>query len=37
MSELELTPTEPAPVKSSLWRRLFRPRDIGFYLMIVLT
>ncbi|MDS4068521.1 MAG: hypothetical protein RKO24_02760 [Candidatus Competibacter sp.] len=37
MSELELTPTEPAPVKSSLWRRLFRPRDIGFYLMIVLA
>lgn len=37
MSELELTPTEPAPVKSSLWRRLLRPRDIGFYLMIVLA
>lgn len=37
MSELELTPTEPAPEKSSLWRRLFRPRDIGFYLMIVLA
>lgn len=37
MSELELTQTEPAPVKLSLWRRLFRPKDIGFYLMIVLA
>ncbi len=37
MPELELTPTEPAPVKPSLWRRLFRPKDIGFYLMIVLA
>lgn len=37
MPELELTLTEPAPVKPSLWRRLFRPKDIGFYLMIVLA
>ncbi len=27
----------PAPAKPSLLRRLFRPRDIGFYLMIVLS
>lgn len=38
MSEPELTPAPaPAPAKSSLLRRLFRPRDIGFYLMIVLA
>ena len=37
MPELELTPTEPAPTQTSLLRRLFRPKDIGFYLMIVLA
>ena len=37
MPEFELTPTEPAPPQTSLWRRLFRPKDIGFYLMIVLA
>ncbi|KAB2922523.1 MAG: hypothetical protein F9K25_19290, partial [Candidatus Contendobacter sp.] len=38
MPELELVPTpEPAAARPSLWRRLFRPRDIGFYLMIVLA
>ena len=38
MSEPELTPAPaPAPAKPSLLRRLFRPRDIGFYLMIVLA
>jgi len=38
MPELELVPDpEPAVARPSLWRRLFRPRDIGFYLMIVLA
>ncbi|HHW76171.1 MAG TPA: hypothetical protein GX399_03925 [Xanthomonadaceae bacterium] len=38
MSELELTPTtEPASAQPSLWRRLFRIKDIGFLLMIVLA
>lgn len=38
MSEPELTPVPaPAPAKPSLLRRLFRPKDIGFYLMIVLA
>lgn len=38
MSEPEPTLTAtPALAKSSLLRRLFRPRDIGFYLMIVLS
>jgi MFS family permease len=38
MPELELTPaTEPAPTQTSLLRRLFRPKDIGFYLMILLA
>lgn len=38
MPELELTPAPaPAPTKPSLLRRLFRPKDIGFYLMIVLA
>ncbi|MFZ1642120.1 MAG: hypothetical protein WAV07_11990 [Candidatus Contendobacter sp.] len=37
MPELELTPTEPAPTQTSLLRRLFRAKDIGFYLMIVLS
>ena len=38
MSELELVPaSEPAVTRPSLWRRLFRPKDIGFYLMIVLA
>jgi hypothetical protein len=37
MSELELTPTAPAPAKRSLLRQIFRPKDIGFYLMIVLA
>ena len=40
MSEPELTPASaptPAPAKPSLLWRLFRPRDIGFYLMIVLA
>ncbi len=37
MSELELTPIEPAPTQTSLLRRLFRAKDIGFYLMIVLA
>lgn len=33
-STLELTPAES---KRSLWRSLLRPKDIGFYLMIVLS
>jgi hypothetical protein len=37
MPELQLTPTEPAPTQTSLLGRLFRPKDIGFYLMIVLA
>ena len=38
MSTLELTPEiAPASAKPSLWRRLFRAKDIGFYLMIVLA
>jgi len=38
MPELELVPaSEPAATRPSLWRRLFRPKDIGFYLMIVLA
>ena len=37
MAELELTPTESAPLQPGLWRRMFRPKDIGFYLMIVLA
>ena len=37
MSELELTPTKPASNQTSLLRRLFRAKDIGFYLMIVLA
>jgi MFS family permease len=37
MPELELTPTEPASTQTSLLRRLFRPKDIGFYIMIVLA
>ena len=40
MSELELEPTPaaaPVPAKPSLLRRLFQPKDIGFYLMIVLA
>lgn len=35
MSESAPTPTPPAA--SSLWRRLFSLRDIGFYMMIVLA
>ncbi len=37
---LELEPTsepQPEPTRSSLLRRLFRPEDISFYLMIVLV
>ncbi len=37
---LELEPnlaTESDHIPQSLWRRMFRPRDIGFYLMIVLA
>ncbi|MEZ5600090.1 MAG: hypothetical protein R3F36_03350 [Candidatus Competibacteraceae bacterium] len=37
MSELELSPTEPVPTRPSLLRQIFRPRDIGFYLMILLS
>jgi hypothetical protein len=38
MSKLEPTlAAAPTPAKSSLLRRLFHPRDIGFYLMIVLS
>ena len=38
MPELELAPApEPAAARPSLWRRLFRAKDIGFYLMIVLA
>jgi len=37
MSELELSPTEPVPTQRSLLRQIFRPRDIGFYLMILLS
>lgn len=37
MSELELSPTEPVPTQHSLLRQIFRPRDIGFYLMILLA
>jgi len=38
MPELERVPTpEPAVAQPSLWRRLFRPKDIGFYLMILLA
>ncbi len=37
MSELELSPTEPVPTRHSLLWRIFRPRDIGFYLMILLA
>ncbi|MCB1824251.1 MAG: hypothetical protein KDJ54_06560 [Candidatus Competibacteraceae bacterium] len=37
MSELELSPTEPVPTRHSLLRQIFRPRDIGFYLMILLS
>lgn len=37
MSELELTPAEPVPTQHSLLRQIFRPRDIGFYLMILLA
>ncbi len=38
MPELELVPTpEPAAARSSLWRRLLTPSNIGFYLMIVLA
>ena len=37
MSELELTPTEPAPAQRGLLRRIFRPKDIGFYLMLFLA
>ncbi len=37
MSELELTPAEPVPTQHSLLRQIFRPRDIGFYLMILLS
>jgi len=37
MPELQLTPTEPAPTQTSLLGQLFRPKDIGFYLMIVLA
>ena len=37
MSELELSPTEPVPTQRSLLRQIFRPRDIGFYLIILLS
>ncbi|MDG4554048.1 MAG: hypothetical protein P9E24_07355 [Candidatus Competibacter sp.] len=37
MSELELTPAEPAPTQRGLLRQIFRPKDIGFYLMILLS
>ncbi|MBE2293406.1 MAG: hypothetical protein IAF00_00580 [Phycisphaerales bacterium] len=37
MSELELTPTEPASTQHGLLRRIFRPKDIGFYLMLLLA
>lgn len=38
MPELEpISVAEPATVPSSLLRRMFRPRDIGFYIMIVLA
>ena len=38
MSEPELAQVpEPAETQPSLLRRLFRPKDIGFYLMIVLA
>ena len=37
MAELELTPAESASLQPGLWRRMFRPKDIGFYLMIVLA
>lgn len=36
--ELESTPAAaPVPAKPSLLRRLFQPKDIGFYIMIVLA
>jgi hypothetical protein len=38
MSESEPTlSATPTPAQSSLLRRLFRPRDVGFYLMIALA
>ena len=38
MPELEpMTEPQPASTQSSLLRRLFRPEDISFYLMIVLV
>jgi hypothetical protein len=37
MPELETTPIELVSTPISLLRRLFRPKDIGFYLMIVLA
>ena len=38
MSELELVEDpKPAATRPSLLRRLFRAKDIGFYLMIVLA
>ena len=38
MSELEPTPTaDPVAASPGLLQRLFRPKDIGFYLMIVLA
>ena len=37
MPELELAPAPEPAARPSLWRRLFRPKDIGFYLKIALA